>query len=399
MTSHRLKSIPKALSIYLNELVYELKSRGKKITTLSLGEAYFKIPRFEINDESFETGYHYGESQGRLSLRRKIVEQYKASYDVKIIEADNVLISAGSKPIIFMAMLGCCNPGDEVLIHEPGWLSYVEQAKLAGLNTKYAPYHLTGSELESLFTASTKLVIINNPNNPAGRMYSESELLDLLEACASRGIILLVDEAYSDFTPNKFKSAWAYSEHHNNLIVVNSISKNIGMSGWRIGYAIASPRVIDNLITTNQHLITCAPTVLVDYVADNYDDLTAAVKPQMVELLSKRSKVQLYLEEIGFGFLEGDSTFYIFVDVSKCRGSVFNFCINLLLDDGIAVVPGEAYGDSTSGFIRLSVGTESIGDIKAALDKIKVAYELEVPTDCEISQRLGELSLPIRESI
>jgi aspartate/methionine/tyrosine aminotransferase len=370
--SNRVKGIPEALSIYINQLVYDQKRRGIDITTLSLGEAYFDIPCYDFSKLNFEKGYHYSESIGLLELRQKICEYYKKSYNANVKYQNEILISSGSKPIIFMAMQAVLNEGDEVLIHEPAWLSYQEQIKLVGAIPRFIPYNCTAQDFNKYFTEKTRMIVINNPNNPAGWIYKKEELQSVYNQCRPKGIYLLVDEAYSDFVVNDdFYSAVNISENKDGVIVVNSLSKNMGISGWRVGYVIAASEIIKYILKLNQHLITCASTILLHYLAYYFDDLLACTLPQVRETVKKRQRIESYMKEIGLQFLPGSSTFYFFIDISKFQGTSLDFALYMLLKYNLAVVPGSAYGSSTEKFIRISIGTESEERISKALDLIK----------------------------
>jgi aspartate/methionine/tyrosine aminotransferase len=358
--SKKVKSISEALSIYINQLVYDLKRKGKDVITLSLGEAYFNIPMFSFKKLDFFRGYHYSDSQGLLELRIKIANFYKKNYQASINPEKEVLISAGSKALIFMAMKATLNSGDNILIHEPAWLSYPEQAKLVGAIPKFIPYDCKIKNFVDYFNDKTKMVIINNPNNPAGKIYSKLELKKLYEICRPRGIYIIVDEAYSDFIiQEKFCSMATIAPEKDGIIIINSLSKNMGMSGWRVGYVIASPNLIAQLLKLNQHIITCAPTILQSYLAKYFDKIISITLPQAKEIVKKRKKIIKFLENENLSFMDGNSTFYVFVDIGKFPGSSLEFSLYLLTFKSIAVVPGSAYGESTDRFVRLSIGTES----------------------------------------
>ena len=151
------------------------------------------------------------------------------------------------------------------------------------------------------------------------------------------------------------------------VIIVNSLSKNMGMSGWRVGYAISSPPVIRNLLKLNQHLITCAPTILLYYMARYFDDVINITLPQVAEVVEKRDRIGEYMKQIGLRPMGGSSTFYYFVSIEPFTGSSMDLSLELLLTHGIAVVPGSAYGKSTERFVRVSIGTESEERIQEAL--------------------------------
>jgi aspartate/methionine/tyrosine aminotransferase len=370
--SARSQAIPQALSVYINQLVYDLRRRNRDIITLSLGEAFFDIPAFSFEKLDFVRGYHYSDSQGIPALRERIAHYYNKRYGASLDSAGEILISAGSKPIIFMAMQAILDPGDVVAIPEPAWLSYQEQARLCDASVCFIPHGLPVQEFHRYLMASVKLVVINNPNNPAGRVYTDIELLSLYDQCRSRGIYLLVDEAYSDFVlDGSFRCMPELVPSLDGIITVNSLSKNMGMSGWRVGYAIAEPKFIETLLKLNQHIITCGPTILLEYLAEYFDEILAQTLPQVRAVVEKRARIAARLDRLGFRYLRGTSTFYFFIDVSCYAGDVHELALYLLLDKGVALVPGSAYGASTERFLRLSIGTESEERIEEALQVVQ----------------------------
>lgn len=366
-----VSEIPEAESIFINQMVYDLTRSGEDVTCLSLGEAFFDIPLFDVKALDITKSYHYSDSRGLPELRDKIAEFYTRHYNAPVDGDKEILISAGSKPIIFMALLTALNTDDEILIHEPAWVSYQEQARLARVVPKFIPYDCPCADFARYITPKTKMVIINNPNNPAGKLYSREELTTVYEICRSRGIYLMVDEAYSDFVINQgFISLAEIVPDKDGIIIVNSLSKNMGISGWRIGYAISSPTFIDMLLKVNQHVITCAPTILLQYVAKYFDDLLKITLPQVEEVVHRRERVGKMMDRLGIERLDGGTTFYFFAGIGNFPGTSRDFALWLLLDKKIAVVPGSAYGDSTDRFVRVSIGTESEERIWDALNHI-----------------------------
>ena len=370
--SEKVKNIPEALSIYMNQLVYSLKRNNEKIKVLSLGEAYFDIPLFDFQKMDFTKGYHYSESRGLPELRSKIAGYYTKQYSAPVNGEDELLISAGSKPIIYMAIQAVINDGDEVLMPEPAWLSYPEQIKLAGGIPRYIPYYEPVNRYVDFITEKTKILIINNPNNPAGRSYTRQELEHIYRICRERGVYVLSDEAYSDFTLNgSFTSLANIAPDKDGIIVVNSLSKNFGISGWRIGYVIAAPYLIDHILKLNQHLITCGATILNMYLAKYFDELIAITLPQAKAVVDRRKVITDYMDEIGLDHLEGNATFYCFVNIGSYGHSSLDYCLYLLFRYHIAAVPGSAYGSSTERFIRIGVGAEPIESLKESIDIIR----------------------------
>lgn len=392
--SDRVNSIPEALSVYMNNVVYAMRRRGDSIRVLSLGEAYFDIPMFSFEGIDFQKGYHYSESRGLLELREIISRYYNDHYNAKVNANDEIIISAGSKPLIYMAFQAVLNLGDEVLIHEPAWLSYPEEIKLAGGVPSFIPYDCPVSDFPKYFTDRTKMLVINNPNNPAGKVYSRDELEKIYESCRPLGIYVLVDEAYSDFVVDQtFTSMVDIVPDKDGIIVVNSLSKNLGISGWRVGYVISSPDLIYNILKLNQHLITCPSTVLLLYLTKYFDELVKITLPQAREVVRKRAEIARYMDEIGLETLEGSATFYIFVNIGGYEHSSLDLALYLLTKYHISVVPGLAYGKSTGRFIRVGVGAEPLNELKAAINIIKNVIERNEYDNDLVDRELNELNM------
>jgi aspartate/methionine/tyrosine aminotransferase len=376
MYSDLVKSIGEAGSIRINQMVYDKRREGIDVVVLSLGEAFFDIPMFDWGAIDFVKGYHYSDTRGIPKLREKIAQYYSSRYSVDCDPNKHILISAGSKIIVYMSILATINPGDEVIIQEPYWVSYPEQVQLCRGVTKVVPYWVKAEDFKNYFTPKTKLVILNNPNNPAGSVYSKEDLQSIHALCKANDAHLMVDEAYSDFClKREFTSAGTLHKDFENVIVVNSLSKNMGMSGWRVGYMIAHEKLIYDVLRLNQHLITCAPTVLLQYCEQYFDEILETTLPQVREVVAKRNRIAQYMDSIGLKYLKGASTFYFFVDIAGSGKTSWQFAEWLLDEHSIAVVPGSFYGESTDGFVRVGVGTESEERIRNALMTIKSSIQ------------------------
>ena len=392
--SDKVNAIPEALSVYMNNVVYAMRRRGDNIKVLSLGEAYFSIPMFPFSEIDFQKGYHYSESRGIPELREIVADYYSEMYHAPVDAEREILVSAGSKPLIYMAFQSVLNPGDEVLIHEPAWLSYPEEIKLANGVPKFIPYDCPVADFERYFTEKTRMVVICNPNNPAGMMYTKQELETLYSICRPKGIYILADEAYSDFViDGGFTSMAHIVPDKDGVIVVNSLSKNLGISGWRIGYVISTKDVIYNILKLNQHLITCPATLLSMYVAHYFRDIVRITLPQAQAVTEKRREVVEYMKSIGLRPLDGGATFYIFMNIGDYRYSSMELGLYLLTKYKISVVPGLAYGRSTGRFIRLGVGAESIEDIQLCLRTIRRVIEENEYDDAFVNAELEALHM------
>lgn len=370
--SRVVTDIGEAMSIKYNTFVYELRRRNEDVTVLSLGEAFFDIPPMPTAELLNPAGYHYSHSRGIPELRQKITDYFLSEYDVAIDAEKEIIVTAGSKIAIYMSLLAIINPNEEVIIHEPAWVSYAEQVRLCHGEPVMIPHDESVFEFEKHVTNRTRLIIINSPNNPSGKVYTLEELSFLNQLARKHNLYVLSDEAYSDFLldPKQFISMGNLDPEKSHTLIVNSISKNFGISGWRLGYVISNPQLIKQLLKLNQHLITCAPTNLQHYIARNFGEIIRITKPQIRSLIERRAQLSAFMDEIGLKRLQGEATFYFFVSIAPSRFDSEAFCDELLFKHHVCAVPGIGYGPSCGRFIRVSVGAESGDRIEAGLRKI-----------------------------
>jgi aminotransferase len=265
------------------------------------------------------------------------------------------------------------NPGDEAIIYEPAWVSYPEQVKLCYGVPVNVPYSETVFDFEKYITDKTRVIIINNPQNPSGKVFSLEELSHLYRLAQKHHLVILSDEAYSDFLmdPREFISIGKLDTEKDCSVICNSISKNYGISGWRLGYSIANAELTNEILKVNQHLITCPATILEYYIARHFDQILEITKPQIRKTVKNRQKLACYMDDIGLRYLPGTATFYFFVSIEGSSLTSEEFCTELLLEHHISTVPGIGYGASCDKFIRVSVGTESMPRIKYGLNMVK----------------------------
>jgi len=366
-----------AMSIKYNTMVYEMQQAGKDVIVLSLGEAFFDIPLYDFSALPFPKLYHYSHSRGIPELRDIMAKYFLNEYDVAFNPTSEIIITAGSKIAIHMAIMSILNPGDEVMYYEPAWVSYPEQIKLCYGVPVSIPYDEKITNFEKYVTNRTRMLIINNPNNPTGRVFNLNELGCLYSLARKYNLFILSDEAYSDFVldGSEFISLANLDIEKRHTIIVNSLSKNFGMSGWRLGYVITNPGLINQILKVNQHLITCPPTILEYYSVKYFDQIIKTTKPQIVDMVRKRQQIQKFMEELGLKPLAGTATFYFFVSIEPSKLSSEEFSSRLLENDHVCVVPGIGYGKSCDRFVRVSVGSENVDRIKKALRMMKKMIE------------------------
>jgi aspartate/methionine/tyrosine aminotransferase len=372
--SDRAGGVSPASSIELNEKVYQLLREGRDPIILSYGEAPFESPQVFFNHEMIERGAHYSDSRGTPELRARLA-RYHFERNQALIDPDrNIIVTAGSKAATYLTFLTLLNPGDKVLLHEPSWVSYREHARLVGAAVEYIPMHdEVSTYLGKLETNSTaRVLVLNNPNNPRGHLYGADELTAIAEITKTLGIFLVIDESYSDFVKesSKFLSATRLLADFDHVVSLNSLSKNFGLSGWRIGYVVCNPKIATAINSFNQHLITCAPTILQLAFVENFDSFQTSAEKGIADLESLRPQVAALLDKHGFRRLDGDNTFYFFVDGSSFMRDAKEFTLQLLEEQNVAVIPGNAYGANTASFFRVSFGAESLVRIDEGLSRI-----------------------------
>nr|QRW40809.1 hypothetical protein [bacterium] len=356
-----LDAVSEASSVRLNNRVYDLQAQGSDVITLSLGEAFFDLPVPTFADLPAARIHHYSHSRGLPLLRQKLAKYYQVMSGAPTDPGREILVTAGSKAAIFMALTAILEPGDEVIVPEPLWVSYPDQVRLCRGVPVLTPWQASVDDLASYITPRTRAIIVNNPQNPSGRQLTGDEMARLHELADRHGLYLLADEAYNEFVPDPdtFVSCLAFDPEKKHTIVCNSMSKNYGISGWRIGYLIAGAGLVDQILKIQQHVLTCPPTILSYYLAEHFETILEHTRPQISRVVSLRNRLAADLRNSGVSAMAGDSTFYLFVSLGRSKLDSEAFAEELLARDRVSVVPGIGYGASCDRFVRVSVGTEN----------------------------------------
>jgi len=350
----------------INEKALKLESDGKKIVRLNLGDPDMATP-----PEIVEAAYaamkagktKYSSSYGELPLRKAIAE-------VHGVEPDNVVITPGSKWGIFATMFLTLKDGGNVIIPTPYWTAYALIAKSFGAKVKLLrtdmedEWKIDLAKLENLIDSETKMIILNNPNNPTSKAIDDKTLDATVELANKKGVTILSDEVYGAIAFKKTKSILDYGTGSRH-IVSNGFSKTFTMTGWRIGYLVADKLLIDNVTKLNQVTINNVP-VFIQYAAlkglELHQQIASNIKAKYkarAELATKK------LSAAGFEFTQPDAPFYVFPKKKGTDGEKYSLD---LLDSGVAVAPGTSFGDYREHF-RISL-TAPDDQIERALDKI-----------------------------
>ncbi|NUP49818.1 MAG: pyridoxal phosphate-dependent aminotransferase [Catenulispora sp.] len=354
-----LEDVAEAGSIKQNNRVYELKAAGADVITLSLGEAFFDIPMPSLEELGPEA-HRYSHSLGVQLLRDKLAKHHEQTSGTPVDPDTEIMVTAGSKAALYMALVALVEPGDEVIVPEPMWVSYHDQVRLCRGVPVPVPWDGTVEDIAARITARTRAVIVNNPHNPTGRRMSAAELVRLHDLADAHGLALIADEVYSEFVPDDapYPRIGTFDPGKEHTIVCNSMSKNFGISGWRIGYVIADGPLMRQLMKLQQHMLTCAPTILCHYLAENFETVLARTRPQIRRMVALRNRMADTFAARGVACLPGDSTFYLFPSIASSRLTSGEFADELLRRYRVSAVAGLAYGQSCDRFIRVSVGAE-----------------------------------------
>ncbi|MCR5292394.1 MAG: aminotransferase class I/II-fold pyridoxal phosphate-dependent enzyme [Eubacterium sp.] len=349
--------------------------------SLGVGEPDFDTP-WHICDEgiySLEKGKtFYTSNSGLMELRTEICRLYARKYDVSFDPKTECLITVGGSEGIDLALRAIINPGDEVIIPEPCYVSYVPCAILAGgtpvtISLKNEnSFKLTREELEAAITEKTKVLILSYPNNPTGAIMTREDLIPIAELCVEKDILVISDEIYSELTYGDAPhcSIGSLPGMQDRTIIVNGFSKAYAMTGWRLGYAMAPEIIAKEMTKIHQFAIMCAPTTsqyaAVSAIREGDKDIA-----RMRESYDKRRKYLLSkFEELGLPCFEPYGAFYVFPCIEKFGMSSDDFATQLLMKEKLAVVPGNAFGDCGEGFIRISYAY-SIEELMEAMGRIE----------------------------
>ena len=385
-------AIQPSVTLEISARAKALKAEGKSIVAFTAGEPDFNTPEFIINSakRALDEGKtKYTPASGIAELKKAIAEKFKKDNGL-IYEPSNIVVSDGAKSSLFHAFASILNEGDEVILVAPYWITYVEQIKFLGgkcvvVNTsEKSGYKLTKADLESAITDKTKCLLLNSPCNPTGVVYTKEELKDIAEVVEKYGLKVVSDEVYEKlvFDGAEHISIATISEYmKNNTIVVNGVSKTFSMTGWRIGY-LGAPTEIAKAISNLQSHTTSNPCSFAQYASV---DALSSIEGETFcnemrdEFAKRRDKICSMLDKFGYKYIKPMGAFYVFMNIEEFIGKKYKgeeikgsvSFANALLSEGVAVIPGLAFG--ADNFVRLAYAV-SEEDIALGIERIK-AFE------------------------
>ncbi len=360
---------------------FDIVAEMPEAISLGVGEPDFDTPWHirEAGIYSLEKGRtFYTSNSGLMELRQEIVKYYKRKHNLDYVAKSEVLITVGGSEAIDMALRAMVDPGDEVIIPEPCYVSYVPCARLAGAVPVTIPlqekneFRLTPEELEDAITEKTKVLILAFPNNPTGAVMEREDLEKIAKICIEKDLIVISDEIYGEltYTGNPHVTIAELPGMQERTVVINGFSKAYAMTGWRLGYAVGPEMIIQQMTKLHQYAIMCAPTTSQYAAIEALRNGDADVAKMRESYNQRRRYLVKTLREMGLPCFEPFGAFYVFPSIQHLHMSSDEFATRLLESKKLAVVPGTAFGDCGEGFLRISYAY-SMAELKEALGRIR----------------------------
>lgn len=359
---------------------FDIVSEMPEAISLGVGEPDFDTP-WHIREEgirSLKAGRtFYTSNAGLMPLRQEISRYIEDRLGLFYDPASEVVVTVGGSEGIDIAFRTVLEPGDEVIIPEPAFVSYVPCVQLAGgvpvtipLKAENA-FRLKPEELEAAVTPKTKVLLLSYPNNPTGAIMEKEDLEALLDIIEKHDLLVISDEIYSELTYNsQHVSIASLPGMQKRCVVINGFSKSYAMTGWRLGYALAPAQIMEQMVKLHQFAIMSSPTTSQYAAVSALKNGNSDVMEMRLAYDRRRRFLLHEMERLEIPCFEPRGAFYIFPDITESGMSSEEFATELLKEEKVAVVPGSAFGDCGEGFIRISYAY-SIEELKAALARIE----------------------------
>ncbi len=358
---------------------FDLVSQTEGVISLGVGEPDYVTP-WHIIEECFyslEKGYTmYTSNAGLLELREEIAAYQKRKIGVEYSPANEILVTIGVSEAVDLAMRVLLEPGDEVLVPEPCFVSYSPGAVLAYGKPVSVPtydhdeYRLKPEVLEKYITPRSKILVLAYPNNPTGGIMRAEDLQALVDIIKKHDLIVISDEIYCELTyEGKHVSIASFPGMRDRTLVMNGFSKAFAMTGWRIGYVCGNKDIIAAMTKVHQYTIMCAPIMSQKAAIEALRNGEPEMLKMVADYNNRRKIILKGFKEIGLDCFEPKGAFYCFPSIKISGMSSEEFCEKLLLEEQVAVVPGNAFGSIGEGFIRCCYAA-SIPNLETAIEKM-----------------------------
>lgn len=358
---------------------FDLVTQTEGVISLGVGEPDYVTP-WHIREACFyslERGYTmYTSNKGLPELREEIAGYEKRRIGIDYSPENEVLVTVGVSEAVDLALRALIEPGDEVIVPEPSYVSYAPGATLA--YGKAVPiqtynkdeYRLRPDVLQECITPKSKVLILTYPNNPTGGIMHKDDLVALTDIIIKNDLIVITDEIYSELTYNgRHTSIASLPGMKDRTILMNGFSKAFAMTGWRIGYACGHPDIIDAMNKIHQYTIMCAPIMSQQAAIEAIRHGEAEMRKMVDDYNYRRKIILAGFNEIGLDCFEPKGAFYCFPSVKSSGMKSEEFCERLLMEEKVAVVPGNAFGSNGEGFIRCCYAAK-VKHIEMAIEKM-----------------------------
>ena len=360
---------------------FDVVAKSKGVVSLGVGEPDFDTP-WHISRAAITSiedgGTHYTSNLGTVELREAIARYLKRRFGASFDPGREILATVGVSEAIDLAVRALCSPGDEVIYHEPCFVSYSPTIRLAHAVPVAAEtraedgFRLEPAALEAKVTPRTKAVLLNFPCNPTGATLSRGDMLEILRIAERHDLVVLADEVYSELNydapaDEPLASFASFPEFRDRVVLLNGFSKSWAMTGYRLGYACGPEDVVGAMMKIHQYGIMSAPTPSQAAGVEAMDHGDPDVVRMREEYRRRRDFLVPALNEMGLGTVMPKGAFYAFADIRSSGLSDEDFALRLLEEHAVAVVPGSAFGPSGAGYVRLSYAT--------SMEKLRIAVE------------------------
>lgn len=359
---------------------FDIINEMDDVISLGVGEPDFVTPWNvrEAGIYSLEQGHtHYSSNAGFIELRSEISKYLHRRFNLNYNPEDEIIVTVGGSEGIDIALRALVGPGDEVIVPEPSFVAYKGCTAFTGATAKVLnlkaedEFKLTPEDLEKAITPRTKVVIIPFPNNPTGAIMTRDELAGIVEVLKDKNIIAISDEIYSELCyGEKHVSIASFPEMRDKTLVINGFSKSYAMTGWRLGYICGHPILIEAMKKIHQYALMCSPTTAQYAAIEALKSGDKSVEEMCKEYNRRRRVLLDGFRKMGLECFEPLGAFYLFPSIKSTGITSDEFCEQLLINEKVLVIPGNAFGDCGEGFIRVCYAS-SMEDIMEALKRTK----------------------------
>ncbi|ALP89638.1 aminotransferase class I/II-fold pyridoxal phosphate-dependent enzyme [Clostridium butyricum] len=359
---------------------FDMINEMEDVISLGVGEPDFLTPWnvTEAGIYSLEQGHtHYSSNAGFIELRNEIAKYLYRRFDLSYNPLDEIIVTVGGSEGIDIALRALVGPGDEVIVPEPSFVAYKGCTAFTGATAKVLDlkaeneFKLTAEDLEKAITPKTKVVIVPFPNNPTGAIMTREELIPIVEVLKDKDIIVISDEIYAELCyDEKHVSIASFPEMKEKTLVINGFSKAYAMTGWRLGYLCGHPTLINEMKKIHQYAIMCSPTTAQYAAIEALKSGDSSIEEMQREYNRRRRVLVEGFRKMGLECFEPLGAFYVFPSIQSTGISSDEFCEQLLINEKVLTVPGNAFGDCGEGFIRACYAS-SMENIIEALKRIE----------------------------